>query len=159
MFKMCVIIDKNVCHEIVGPKSTPLGTYLRKWLTKRRNKLVIGGQVRRELIKNRRVGRWLAEALSSGVAKRFSDHAIDDLTQQIRLDCESNDSHVIALAHISGARLLFTRDNTLMRDFKNRKILGGSVRGRIYTSDDWRPGLRDSHKLLLRNRDLCETEH
>lgn len=156
---MCVILDNDVCHEIVGPNSTAVGEYLRKWLTSGKSKLVIGGQLRRELSKNGPVLQWLAQALNSGIAETFSDGPIDDLARRIRGACESNDSHVIALARISGARLLFTRDRALMKDFKNTQLLGGRVKGRIYTSDEVRPGLRDSHRQLLRQRDLCETPH
>ena len=155
---MCVIVDNDVCHEIIGPRSTPVGIHLRKWITNKGSKLVVGGQVLRELAENSDFRRWLAEALASGIAMRFSDQSVDELALELKADCESNDSHIIALARVSGARLLFTRDNSLKRDFKNRKLLGGSVRGRVYTSNKLRPGLRDSHKRLLQNTNLCESQ-
>ncbi len=49
-------------------------------------------------------------------------------------ELRSNDPHMLALARISGARLLFTADNKLMDDFREKRILGGRKRGKIYSS-------------------------
>lgn len=153
---MCAILDKDVCHEIVGPRTTDVGRYFRGRLNAGVSKLVIGGQVRRELIENSHVKRWLANAIGSGIVRRFADEVVDRVTAELEGQCKSNDRHIIALARVSGARLLYTRDNALKRDFQNKALLGGSVRGRIYTRDDNRPGVRNSHKLLFKNRRLCE---
>ena len=37
--------------------------------------------------------------------------------------CRSDDHHVIALAQISGARMLFSNDGALQQDFKNIKLI------------------------------------
>ena len=66
-------------------------------------------------------------------------------TEELKLKgvkiCKSNDVHILALAKASGARLLYTADNSLMRDFKNKKIINNPP-GKIYTND--------------RNRDLLK---
>lgn len=59
-------------------------------------------------------------------------------------DLNSNDPHALALAKISGARLLFTDDLALRKDFKDRKILGKGKRGQVYS--------KKSHKHLLTDR-------
>ena len=51
----------------------------------------------------------------------------------VRQECKSNDHHIIALARISRARLLYTIDSALQQDFKNRHLLS-RPRGRIYRS-------------------------
>ncbi len=67
--------------------------------------------------------------------------------------CSSNDQHVIALAQVSGARLLYSNDAQLQEDFKNSRLVD-SPRGKVYTTirhSDFRP----SHRDLLRRTDLC----
>ena len=46
----------------------------------------------------------------------------------------SNDAHVIALAQVSGARLLYSNDSDLQDDFKDKSLID-SPRGRIYTTE------------------------
>ena len=47
--------------------------------------------------------------------------------------CTSNDVHVLALALVSGARLLYTNDAALIMDFKNSKVIA-NPRGKVYTT-------------------------
>ena len=157
---MCAIIDNCVRDQLVGQSSTPEGEYFRNWLNQRKGKLVVGGKLLRELSGNSAVKRWIAGALEAGIAKRFPDNRIDPVAESLRKShcCESDDEHIIALAKISGARLLYTIDAALIRDFKNRNIVGGSVRGRVYTSSQKRIGLREQHKTLLARTDLCDLE-
>ena len=44
----------------------------------------------------------------------------------------SDDPHVLALARVSGARLLYTNDANLMADFKNKRLID-DPRGSVYT--------------------------
>ena len=85
----------------------------------------------------------------SGTA-RIRKHE-DDLVQS-RL-VQSNDTHVVALALASGARLLYTDDAALRRDFESPAVVPG-VPGRIFTS---RPDGRFTadHQKLLDTPDLC----
>lgn len=147
---MCAIVDTNVSHEVFGSDRSPRGQLLYDWLTRRRTgKLVVGGQLRRELLENCRIRTWLQQALVAGRAKAVCDSQVDTMAESLRTgkDCKSDDEHVIALARISGARLLFTDDHNLERDFKNRKLVSGPG-GKIYKSTD--------HKRLLTQRDLCK---
>ena len=155
---MCAIVDSNAGFHLVGPSSTPPGRYFREWLNNRQGKLVVGGRLLSELKQNSVIKNWIASALASGIAKRVPDGLVNDLTENLQNNnvCKSDDEHVIALAIISGARLLYTFDTDLMEDFKNRQVLGGAVRGRIYTSTLKRPNLGRQHKQLLVRRDLCD---
>ena len=60
--------------------------------------------------------------------------------------CQSNDLHVLALAQVSGARLLYSNDLSLHQDFGNRDLIS-RPRGKIYstprlsdTAADWATG-------------------
>ena len=67
--------------------------------------------------------------------------------------CRSNDTHVIALAQISGARLLYSNDKDLHVDFKNKRLID-EPRGKIYSTNEDK-NFTYSHARLLRDRNLC----
>ncbi len=118
--------------------------------------MAIGGKLREELGSNRNFLRWLSVAGRLGRTINVSDDRVETETESLRAEgiCRSNDEHVLALARLSGARLLFTNDQALQADFRDREIVGG-VRGRIYTTRE-RSDIRRSHRDLLRRRDLCD---
>ena len=45
-----------------------------------------------------------------------------------------------------------------MDDFRNKELLGGRVRGRIYNANVGKDTLTDPHKALLNRTDLCESK-
>ena len=67
----------------------------------------------------------------------------------------SDDEHVLALALVSGARLLYTNDAALISDFKNRTIVA-TPRGKIYTTAE-NDNVTAAHLRLLADRNLCRT--
>ena len=79
---------------------------------------------------------------------------VNERTRQLeqRGDCVSNDSHVIALAQISAARLLYTNDTDLQKDFKNRHLIN-KPQGKVYSTKH-NPGYGPVHKRLL-NTNAC----
>ena len=52
----------------------------------------------------------------------ISDEAVDSEAETLQSQgvCRSDDEHVLALASVSGARLLFTNDNALQDDFRDQ---------------------------------------
>ena len=155
---MCAILDNNVRHEVFGERDaqTPAGKYFLDWVESPRGRLVIGGELRRELSEYGQFLTWLRMATRRNVVWSIDDKRVDDETRclQERGDCRSNDEHVLALANVSGARLLFTNDVALQEDFKDSGIVGGT-RGRIYTTTHGQGAVRRSHRDLLRRTDLC----
>ena len=155
---MCAIVDNNVRHEVFGSEDTqtPAGKYFLDWLDSSRGALVIGGGLRRELGEYRRFQVWLETAVQFGRARQIGDTPVDNETGVLETqDIRSDDPHVLALARISGARLLFTNDDDLQRDFKNRDIVN-NPRGVIYTTRV-RQDVTRTHRDLLRRTDLCAT--
>ena len=154
---VCAIVDNNVRHEVFGTQDTqtPAGKYFLDWLDSSRGVLVIGGGLRRELGEYRRFQVWLETAVQFGRARQIDDTQVDNETGVLETqDIRSDDPHVLALARISGARLLFTNDRDLQRDFGDRRIIGGT-HGRIYTTIE-RTDIRTAHRNLLKRADLCE---
>ena len=152
---MCAIVDVNVASEVFGSPRPPAGQVFFEWLESPRGQLVVGGRLRDELNHNARLLGWLKSATRFGRVRLVSDDEVDDRAKRLRREgiCTSNDEHVLALALVSGARLLYTNDNALIADFKNRAIVAGP-RGRIYTTAR-SVAVTSAHLGLLAAPDLC----
>ena len=153
---MCAIVDNNVRDQVFGEDSdSPAGKFFLEWLSAGRGKLVVGGELLRELRGYGDFNRWLRTALTRNIALAIDDDEVDIETQAIRDQrvCRSDDEHVVALARVSGARLLFTNDRALQDDFRNTRIVPGT-RGRIYTTVEF-TDVRRTHRNLLSRTDLC----
>ena len=67
--------------------------------------------------------------------------------------CRSDDPHVLALAIVSGARLLYSNDAALQRDFKDKRLID-SPRGKVYSTLEGN-NFQRAHQRLLQRTDLC----
>ena len=117
--------------------------------------MVVGGKLRDELSGNQNFVRWLRQAVQAGRARILDDNEVNDATRAVLADrvCQSDDPHVIALARVSGTRLLYTNDNALERDFK--KLI---PKGIIFTTkqDPQRQITREHQSLLGSRRRICD---
>jgi hypothetical protein len=135
---MCIIIDNNVASLVLinpDPAYQPVYDAL---FTSRTARVIHGGKLTDEYgpnVKARlrlldQIGgvRVLAEAAVQAKAAAFAASGL----------CSSDDPHVLAVAAISGARLLCSDDEPLTADFKNRAILD-RPRGKVCHSSK-KPG-------------------
>ena len=153
---MCAIVDNDVSHQVFGNGRTEAGQFFLDWLTRGNGGiLVAGGKLLTELSQSSEFRRIFSERLQAGRARRISDESVNADEDVLRSQglCKSNDTHVLALARVSGARLLFTNDRDLQDDFREGSIVGGT-RGRIYTTREYQD-VRNSHRSLLSRNDLC----
>jgi hypothetical protein len=143
MNNMCLIVDTNLASQVFGPQPQPDFTPIIDWLTlpTRNGILAVGGQLRNELDNISCARRFIKTLNQAGRARIFPDQAIEDAAGLIAKACISDDAHVIALARISGARILCSHDTDLHEDFTNPAIIN-SPRGRVYQ--------KKSHAHLLR---------
>lgn len=152
---MCGIVDANVANEVFGHDRPPAGERFFDWLEDPRGQLVFGGRLRRELSRNQRFVQWFGVAVRLGRARSVADADVEARAHELRQQhvCVSDDEHVVALALVSGARLLYTNDAALIDDFKNREIVRRPG-GKIYTTtrDD---RVTAAHRRLLADRTLC----
>ncbi len=130
---MCIIIDANVASEFMLPQSDDAQPIAR-WLTVSGGKLAIGGKLTIELSQTR-FRRFLLELDRAGAVMRYAPNVVnaEEIVVRNANLCVSNDLHVVALARISRCRLVFTRDELLKRDVKNRDLIS-HPRGKIYSS-------------------------
>ncbi len=157
---MCAIVDANVANEVFGPRQSPAGRKFYDWINKKAERLVVGGKLLEELEQGSPEFRELASTLQeAGRIKIANADKVKDRTAEIERKCVSNDAHIIALAQLSGARLLYTNEssrnrNSLFHDFKNKDLI---EEGLIYTTIQNRKFTRAQREMLKRT-DICRKQ-
>ena len=152
---MCVILDANVVGEVFGPsRRSEAGEGFFEWINTGKGRLVAGGKLFQELCDSQKFQNWWKEALLAGRVRRVDDGKVDDRTKELKGQdlCQSNDEHVVALAQVSGARLLYSNDQALHQDFRNTNLLA-KPSGKIYSTNQSKD-FGKTHKSLLR-RNVC----
>jgi hypothetical protein len=140
---MCLIIDANLASTVFDAPTREDFVPITDWLTsnKKDGKLVVGGQLATELDKVNSARRFVRVLQQAGRARLIPDDAATDEAKRIGGKCVSNDAHVIALARLSGARVLCSHDKALQQDFGDLKLIS-KPKGRVYQ--------RREHASLLR---------
>lgn len=160
---MCAIVDANVASEVFGSSPQPAGEKFFVWLNKGSARLVVGGKLLEELeVASPGFRDWASQVLRSGKMRIVNKSKVSARTERIEHESrhKSNDAHVLALAQVSGARLLYTNDEDLQKDFRNRSLIDNPP-GKIYSTDERRnphKEFRSAHKKLLGRGDLCRVE-
>lgn len=153
---MCAIVDANVTFEVFGRKRTEAGGKFRDWLDDGRGTLVAGGRNLDELARNGNFRRWFLEARRlTGRVRQVGRKQIEARQDELRRSgpFRSDDQHVLALALVSGARLLYSNDRRLNDDFSDSGIIR-RPRGRVYTTLE-SGSFTSEHQELLEAKNLC----
>ena len=152
---MCAILDANVVGEVLAADRTPPGEQFFAWLQTPKASLVIGGKLSEELGRNEKFETWAKEGIASGRVRGFSDEDVAKETAAVAAggQCKSNDVHIIALARLSRARLLYSRDKDLKDDFKNRRLVP-NPQGRLLPLGETDNAKRRRARLLNQDH-LC----
>ena len=121
--------------------------------------MVVGGKLLEELKEGSPTFReWASTLGEAGRMRTVNADQVNAEAKKLKNKCVSDDSHIIALAQISGARLLYTNESTekkmsLCEDFRNRDLI--QPQGKIYTTRKAKR-FTSTHKRLLGQRDLCQ---
>ena len=152
---MCAILDANVVGEAFGNRQSPAGKAFRERIDEGRLILVTGGKLADELACNSRFSSWSSVAAQYGKILSVNGKRVDAIAEKLRNSrtCNSDDEHVIALAQVSGARLLFTNDPDLQSDFKTKELVD-NPRGKIYSTKESKD-LTRAHRRMLADKSLC----
>lgn len=139
---MCLILDAN-CLTKVFPSADIEFLPIIKALTSGDARLVYGGT--KLLVEYKRVyeaWKMIVALDKAGRTKKVNGAEVDAMEKKLMAagQLKSDDPHVIALAMISGARLLCSNDKELHADFTNPLVL--QPRGYVYQ--------KASHKGLVR---------
>ena len=132
---MCIIIDASCASGAFGEPS-PDSRPVIDWISSGSGVLVYGGMLAQELLRLDKAKRWLVEARRQGRARLIESDRIERERQQLAAQSKlkSNDSHVLALARASGARLLYTADGPLSEDFTDPNVIN-HPRGKVYKNN------------------------
>ena len=140
---MCLILDANCLHKVF-PSTDKEFLPINLALTTSSAKLLYGGT--KLLAEYKRVDsawRMIVALDKAGRTRKVTDAEVDALESKLEAtgQLQSDDPHVIALAKISGARLLCSHDKNLHTDFTNPHLL--QPRGNVYQ--------KACHKELIRH--------
>ena len=156
---MCAIVDANVAHEVFRITPAPAGEKFFEWINKGTRRLVAGGKHLEDLENSSPDFRqWATGALLAGKMRIVDYDQVHRRTLKIqdKAQYESDDPHLLALAQISGSRLLYSNDRDLHRDFR-KKVLIDKPRGKVYSTLNTK-NFTSTHRRLLQQRDLCKLE-
>ena len=152
---MCVILDASARDDVFGRARTAAGTQLFEWLETPWGRLVLGGKLTRELATSDTFAKWAEVAVSDGRVKTLGEDALEKEIRVLSTNWlgKSDDQHVIALARVSRAHILYADDGNLCDDFRNPELVP-NPRGRLYPTGETLNAARHRRGLLNRT-DLC----
>ena len=156
---MCAILDNDVAGQVFGADRPEAGRAFFDWLDSGRGRLVAGGKLLKELDKTRAFETWRQQAVLAGRFRLVNALAVEEQTRKLKQksSCRSNDAHVIALALVSGARLLYSNDRELGDDFRDKKLIENPP-GKVYTTRRAKnaPPEFDNTKFRPRHRKMLD---
>lgn len=152
---MCAILDASAVGEVLGGERTAPGRQFFEWLETSRARLVVGGKLYDELASHAAFRKWAATAIVDGRVRREHPDRVERSADALagNSSLRSNDPHVIALAEVGGARLLYSYDTNLRHDFRDPALLS-KPRGKLYPTGK-SPNDQRRRRRLLDATDLC----
>lgn len=138
-----MIVDANRLGVLLSRRSNEDVKPIHDWLNDGRGVIIYStdGEFERDVSEKARLA--LAELARSGKARLVGRRRLQSEVKLLKAEANyrSNDPHVLALAIVSGARLLYTADQALRDDFKKGKWMNGKFiiqkpRGKLYSSKD-----------------------
>ena len=141
-------------YEVLGDQRTDAGREFLAWIYSAKGRLVVGGKLMDELSKaSGRFEDWAKDIWQAGKLQIVKPETISKGEAEIMKNkkLRSNDAHIIALALVSGARLLYSDDGALQDDFKDTALLP-RPKGKIFPNG---PKFRKARQRLLSSAKLC----
>ena len=151
----CAILDADCVGEVFGREESEAGAEFLRWVLDGKLRLVSGGQAQEELRRSSEFRQWAAARPPNLTV--YSQSVIEprkaklDDRKRAFGDVRANDTHVLALALVSGSRLLYSRDKALRDDFEDASIIIGPW-GQLYNE-----GAKD--RLDYRHRQRLSGAH
>ena len=129
---MCLIVDANVAAKFFCTEDASTED-LRKAVFGKGCCVVYGGHLRVEYGRMDEVRKRILALDRAGKARAVADAKVNQRAEHWRNSglLKSDDPHIVALAEVSGSRLLHSRDEALSNDFKNPKVIN-NPRGKVY---------------------------
>jgi predicted nucleic acid-binding protein len=124
-----IIVDASIAHKCC--KTDDAGTLVLKGLLS--GELVLCSSIGYlGEIKRTTLATIYSELILAGLVSFYNEEKMKDAREAIaKCKLSSNDAEILALAHASICRLLFTADKPLMNDFTSLEILP-SPKGKVF---------------------------
>ena len=135
---MCCIVDNSVVGELVS-RRTPRSKLFLKLQLARKIRIATCGELKKEYGKHQAAIDFFVRVRRNNLLDDIDDEQIDaekDLVVKAAQP-KSNDLHVLALARVSGARVIATDDRALQEDIGNKKLLD-APRGKVFSNENQR---------------------
>ena len=128
---VCLIIDASRLSNFAANPPTTDAMPIFNWLRKG-GRIVYsnGGKFATEV--SRAARRKLLDLSRQGRAILIPYESISIVVRELTNQIKSDDPHVMALAKVTGTRVLYTNDGDLMDDFRDRRFLN-RPRGKVYS--------------------------
>ena len=127
---MCIIIDANKCDELVKEDSDLQP--VKNWIEKKNGKIVFVPKhpifIKELEGCSDKFRRLLEYYRQNGLVTNIDAKKVETKRKTLK-NLQSNDDHIIALALVSGAKILVSGDKNLHEDFKNKE---NGVGGKVY---------------------------
>lgn len=129
---MCLIVDANVAVQFFCTSHADSAD-LRAAVLGNGCCVVYGGHLREEYARIDKARRAVLTLDRAGKARAIPDVKVKQRTEELKASgmLASDDPHIIALAEVSGSRLLHSLDVALHDDFTNPALIN-KPRGRVY---------------------------
>lgn len=134
---MCIIIDTNTFGDFSKPSDRTV-VALQRWLGSKQGKVIYSPIEEWEVFPKELLRSLMRSDSLTLIPSEEVYKEAERLEADTELQLKSNDAHILAVARLSGARILYSRDRKLHTDFKNSSIIRG---GMVYSS--WK------HRQLL----------
>lgn len=130
---MCIIIDANKLGQFLSQPPDADSAPIHNWLENKGGKIVYStaGRFRAEI--GRKARERLRVYFQAGMAVEVDEERFGEDQRQLAAIIRSDDPHVLAMARATNTRILYTADQDLISDFKNKELID-QPRGKIYTN-------------------------
>jgi len=152
---MCGIVDADVISQVFESNFSEAASAFFNWVDSGNGRLVSGGSRHIRELNSANYRKWASVASARGKLVFLNEAVVNEREAELEESGRliSNDAHIVALAQLSGTRLLYSNDKNLHKDFKNKDLID-APRGSVYSTKK-SSAYGKSHKELLANRSLC----
>jgi len=157
---MCAILDANAAGRVFAnraakAKNKSASERFFDWIDSGAGNLVAGGKLLSELDEFSKFRKWRKRAAAFGRITILNENNVNEKTEQIKSHCKSDDPHIIAVALIGKARLLYSNDGDLQEDFGDSNLVN-NPRGKVYSTRRGDVFTSDHRRLL--NQSPCKRD-
>ena len=126
---MCLILDANKYDDYLNPDNDDMQP-VRDWMKKGKMAYAATGKIEKELKKHKKMEKRVMRHRRNGQLKTVTPAEFHRAEKEVKkLQLQSNDAHVIALARAANAKVLVSSDDELHKDFTNPQIIKN---GKVY---------------------------